>query len=66
MINAYWEPLRFRIEAAAPTTWRRVVDTSLPSPADILDPGAEVDVDRAFYDVGPRSVVVLVARPGDA
>jgi glycogen operon protein len=66
MINAYWEPLRFRIEAAAPTIWRRVVDTSLPSPADILDPGAEVDVDRAFYDVGPRSVVVLVARPGDA
>ncbi len=55
MINAYWEPLTFTI--LAPPTWRRLVDTSLPTPDDI---GDGVLLDDTQYSVGPRSVVVLV------
>lgn len=54
--NAYWEPLEFAIQIEGP--WRRVVDTSLPSPDDIVERGAGPLVpDR--YGVGPRSVVIL-------
>ena len=35
--NAWWEPLRWTILPAGP--WRRVVDTSLPSPDDIVPAG---------------------------
>jgi glycogen operon protein len=60
MVNAGPEAARFRI--AEPGPWRRVVDTSLPAPDDIVDPGAEVPVEGDRYPVGPRSVVVLL-RP---
>ena len=33
MINAYWEDLLFTIQDGRASAWRRVVDTSLPSPA---------------------------------
>ena len=57
--NAYWEPLRFELPRLA---WRRVVDTSRPSPADIRPPGWAVSLDGALaYVAGPRSVVVLTA-----
>jgi isoamylase len=58
MINAYWEPLHFTIQEAG--AWRRVVDTSMPSPDDIAEPGAEVPLSELRYTVGPRSVVVLL------
>lgn len=54
--NAWWEPLEFRIQR--PGRWRRVVDTSLPSPDDIVPDDAAAPVDQS-YDVGPRSVVIL-------
>jgi isoamylase len=53
--NAWWEPLRWTIDAPGP--WRRVVDTSLPPPDDISAAG--VALDAPSYDVGPRSVVIL-------
>jgi isoamylase len=53
--NAWWEPLRWTILPAGP--WRRVVDTSLPSPDDIVPAG--IPVSGPAYDVAPRSVVVL-------
>jgi len=59
MINAYWEPLAFVIQEGRPDEWRRVVDTSLASPADILDPGNGHPLTSRSYDVRPRSVVVL-------
>jgi len=62
MINAWWEPLEFGIHKGAPEDWSRVVDTSLASPDDILQPGSEVQLDSRFYTVSPRSVVVLVSR----
>jgi glycogen operon protein len=58
MINAYWEPLTFTIQECTPPEWRRIVDTSLPSPDDFLDHG--VPVDRMSYEVAPRSIVVFI------
>jgi hypothetical protein len=37
----------------------RAVDTSLPSPSDIVEPGAETVWPEQSYLVKPRSVVVL-------
>ncbi len=57
--NAWWEPLRWTILPVGP--WRRVVDTSLPAPADIDLAG--VPFADLAYDVAPRSVVILERRP---
>ncbi|MBI1313867.1 glycogen-debranching protein [bacterium] len=62
MINAWWEPLPFGIHRRVPADWKRVVDTSLESPHDILEPGQEEPLMRPFYNVGPRSVVVLLGQ----
>jgi glycogen operon protein len=43
--------------------WHRVIDTSLPGGADIVDPGEEVPLHpQDAYLVNPRSTVVLLAR----
>jgi glycogen operon protein len=60
LINAYWEPLRFAIQEGRAGQWRRAVDTYLPSPDDIAEPGAEPVVEGTDYLVQPRSIVVLV------
>ena len=53
--NAWWEPLTFAVPGRGP--WRRVVDSSLPPPDDIVDrPGGPIG---ATYVVGPRTVVIL-------
>jgi glycogen operon protein len=57
--NAYWEPLVFELPRLS---WRRAVDTALPSPDDITPPGAAASLDGSLTcTVGPRSVVVLAA-----
>jgi isoamylase len=60
MINAYWEPLTFRIQEGTPKEWKRVVDTSLESPDDFVDPATASALSSTEYLVLPRSVVVLV------
>ena len=63
--NSWKDALTFRIPPAPNgRPWRRVVDTSLPSPEDIVaeDTGPEV-VPLRGYRVGPFSVVVLIAEP---
>jgi len=60
MINAYWEELTFEIQEGAMNTWRRVVDTSLDSPFDFLEPGNESPLQSSQYRVPGRAVVVLV------
>ena len=60
MVNAYWEPLTFTIQEGQSGDWQRVVDTSLESPHDILEPGAEIVLPTLTYQVGPRSVIVLL------
>jgi glycogen operon protein len=62
--NAHWEGASFDLPRLPPgQSWRRFVDTSLPSGEDALEPGAEAPlVSQRSYPVGPRSVVVLVGR----
>ncbi|HUI43311.1 MAG TPA: isoamylase [Terriglobia bacterium] len=62
MINAYWEELTFGVQEGSPGDWRRVVDTSLDSPDDICEPGAEIPLGSPSYAVGPRSIVVLIRK----
>lgn len=50
MINAYWEPVGFRVQQSG--DWIRVVDTSNKDPET-------QPVDGLNYEVAPRSVVVL-------
>ena len=60
-INAWQDPLDFHIPAApSGREWRRVIDTSLPSPQDIVgfDAGPRVPA-GAVYPVASRSMVVL-------
>lgn len=63
--NAWREPLPFRIPLS-PTgrPWRRVIDTALASPLDIvgLDEGPRVEV-HSIYAAAPFSLVVLISEP---
>ncbi len=61
--NAHWEPHRCALPPVCWGRWHRFVDTSCAAPKDISEPeGALVDIRQDSYRVGPRSVVVLVAR----
>jgi glycogen operon protein len=62
MINAYWESLSFDLPGSS--RWRRLVDTSLASPMDIVAETDAVSLDRAAYELGPRSTVVLISGAG--
>jgi len=62
MINAGTEERKFRIQERAAGEWRRVVDTSLPSPADIVEERQAPVVSGHVYPVAGRSVVVLVGE----
>jgi glycogen operon protein len=60
ILNAYWGSLRFELPPTpSARPWRRIVDTSLPSPSDISTDGEMVN--RSFYEAGPRSAVILVS-----
>jgi glycogen operon protein len=62
MINAYWEPVTFTVQEGQPQEWRRVVDTFLDTPQDILAEAQAPLLTSLTYTVQPRSVVVLVRR----
>ena len=57
MINAYWETLSFEIQAIGP--WQRIVDTALPSPADIVETAAAAPIAQNRYDLAGRSIAVV-------
>src|SRR5215467_12171190 len=62
--NAYWESLNFelpRLQMSDGNPWRRWIDTSLETPADIVPWNEAPLVPGYTYAVGPRSVVVLWA-----
>ena len=63
MMNMYWDALEMDVPTVAGRRWMRAVDTSLPSPTDIADPGKEVAFTGQSYRVNARSIVVLVNRP---
>jgi glycogen operon protein len=60
MINAYWEDLNFQIQEGNASLWMRAVDTSMPSPFDLLEIGKEKALESLNYEVKARSVVVLL------
>jgi glycogen operon protein len=63
-MNANASPVTFQIPASpSGRTWRRVVDTALPSPDDALglDEGPQVAV-RTAYRVEGRSMIILVSE----
>jgi len=63
MLNAYWEPLRFQLPPAGPEdggAWRRWIDTSFPSPHDIVAWEVGPEIAAASYLVQARSVALLV------
>lgn len=60
MINAWSEPLEFGIHEGKADEWRCVIDTSLPSPDDIVPESDGNRVHSTSYRVAGRSVVVLV------
>jgi glycogen operon protein len=60
MINADAAARSFHVQEAPPGGWRRVVDTSLPSPDDIVEECRAPALASGVYPVAGRSVVVLV------
>lgn len=64
-MNAWTEPIPFRIPAS-PTRrpWRRVVDTALASPLDIVPENEGPHVaPGSTYIVAPYSMIVLISEP---
>jgi isoamylase len=62
MLNAYWEPLTFELPpfpAESQQSWRRCIDTALPSPDDFYPWETAPFVEQAVYVVESRSVVIL-------
>ncbi|WFU42043.1 hypothetical protein QA640_05985 [Bradyrhizobium sp. CB82] len=59
MFNVYWDALSFTLPAAS--IWKRVVDTSLDSPNDIVEEATAQPYVSTSYSVGPRSVAVLIS-----
>jgi glycogen operon protein len=64
MINAGPDDRTFTIQEGATAEWRRVVDTSRPSPGDIVADDDAVVVDSPKYLVRARSVVVFLRNDG--
>ena len=61
-INAYWKPLAFQLPPVTDSPnagWLRLIDTSLPSPDDIVEERSGWPVIDPEYLVNPRSVVML-------
>ena len=62
MINADSRDLAFVVQEGQSNEWYRVVDTSLPSPADFLERGMEEPIPSRHYEVKGRSIVILVRQ----
>lgn len=60
-LNAYWEPLRFELPRIAGRSWRRIIDTALAPPQEIVALTA-APTSSGWYDVQPRSAIVLAAH----
>ena len=65
MFNSHWEHRKFAIPPhEGRWLWKRLVDTSLPSPEDIVDEHDAVLLKPAdSYSLSPRSTVILISQP---
>jgi len=61
MINTYWETLRFALPMpdGPAQGWKRWIDTSLPSPQDIVKWSQAPNLEDRSYPLAPRSLAVL-------
>jgi glycogen operon protein len=63
IVNAFWEPIVFELPIVPGWRWMRSIDTSYPTPLDIVEPGKERMLEGPYqYQVGPRSIVVFSGR----
>ncbi len=62
MMNMHWDNATFDLPTVPGRAWYRVIDTSLPSPNDIVEKGHSVPVDGHNYCVNGRSIVVLISK----
>ena len=60
MINAWREPLSFAIQEGSEGSWKRVIDTALAAPDDIVERANAPTFPELDYELGPRSIVVLM------
>ncbi len=60
MFNSYWEALPFELPPRRNGAWRRIADTALDSPHDILPLSQAPALSEWRYLVQPRSAVMLV------
>jgi glycogen operon protein len=65
MLNSWWQPLAFELPPAQELPgccWRRWLDTSLASPAEILPLDEARVVEGGIYELPPHSLAVMLAR----
>ena len=65
MVNAYWQPLTFRLPAPGKLpggAWHRWIDTSLDSPEDIMPWDNTPVISSRNYRLQGRSITVLIAK----
>jgi glycogen operon protein len=62
VLNMEDQELDFEVPPMVGRSWHRLVDTSLPSPADFCDPGEEVAILGNSIKAAARSVVVLISK----
>jgi len=64
IFNAHWQWQRFFLPPHdGQWNWKRLVDTRLPSPDDILDEVDAVPLDPSdHYNAGPRSTVIAISQ----
>ncbi len=68
ILNAYWEPLDFKLPPTGKNKknpWRRWIDTSLDSPDDIVAWQATAPISAPVYKAAAHTVVVLRSNASD-
>jgi glycogen operon protein len=64
LFNAHWEWQKFNLPPAGRGRWRRLVDTNLAAPDDIVEDKDAIPLQPGdHYLVAPRSAVILIAQP---
>src|SRR5437763_14770363 len=62
MLNMEWAARAFELPPLQERQWFKVIDTALPSPLDIVEPGQAPLVPGTLCHVEGHSVVVLISR----
>jgi isoamylase len=61
-LNMHWESAPILLPCSSSgRTWKRAIDTSRPSPDDILEPAEQIPYSGRTFVVAPRSVAVFEA-----